>query len=113
MARLKQTPHLTSGYTPAFAAIVRQTHAGMAHFADGPLGAVCADCVFYGAWKQIKNASGEIIDTKRVRGVCEKYRQLTGKLGPTVPDGAAACKYFSRKEDGDQDKNERDEKRGV
>jgi hypothetical protein len=107
MARLKQTPHLTSGYTPAFAAIVRQTHAGMAHFADGPLGAVCADCVFYGAWKRIKNASGEIVDTKRVRGACDKYRQLTGKLGPAVPSDAPACKYFVRKEAGHKE-GERD-----
>ena len=98
MARLKQTLHLTPGYAPAFAAIVRQTHAGQAHFSDGPLGAVCDDCIFYGAWKQIKNANGEIVDTKRVRGACDKYRQLMGKLGRAFPSNAAACKYLVRKE---------------
>jgi hypothetical protein len=80
---------------------------GQAHFANGPFGAVCADCVFYGAWKRIKNASGEIVDTRRVRGACEKYRQLTGKLGAAIPSNAPACKYFVRKEAGHKD-GERD-----
>ena len=104
---LKQTSHLTSGYAPAFATIIRQTHEGQAHFANGFLGATCSDCVFYGAWKQIKNASGEVIGTKRVRDACDKYRQLMGKLGPAVPSNAAACKYFERREAGHKE-GERD-----
>jgi hypothetical protein len=103
MAHLKQTQHLTPGYAPAFAKILHQTHAGQAHFSDGPLSAICNDCVFYGSWKRINNASGEIVDTRRVKGACEKYRQLTGKLGPAFPSNAAACKYFVRKEAGHQD----------
>jgi hypothetical protein len=48
MARLKQTAYLTPGYAPAFAAIVHQTHAGMAYFAHtGPFAATCAECEFY------------------------------------------------------------------
>jgi hypothetical protein len=42
-----------------------------------------------------------------VNGACEKFRELTGKLGPAIPSNAAACKYFSRKkEDENQNQNQ-------
>jgi hypothetical protein len=96
MAHLKQTPHLTQGYRADIAKTMQQTHAGQAHFANGPFGATCKDCIFYGAWKRKYNAAGEIVDTSRVKGACEKFRQLTGKLGPAFPSNARACQYFSR-----------------
>jgi hypothetical protein len=103
MARLAQSSHLTPGFAPDVAKIIQQTHAGQAHFANGPLGATCNDCIFYGAWKRIKSASDEIVSTTRVNGACDKYRQLMGKLGPAVPSNASACKYFERKEVGHQE----------
>ena len=97
MARLRQTQHLTQGYAPDFAKILQQTHAGQAAFASGPLGATCAMCMCYGCWKQIRNAAGEVIDTRHVNGACAKLKELTGKIGPAVPSNAPACRYFFRK----------------
>jgi hypothetical protein len=97
MARQRQTAHLTLGYAPDIAKTMQQTHAGQAHFANGPLGATCAECAHYGCWKQKRNAAGEVVATSRVNGACAKFREFTGKIGPTIPPGAPACKYFSRK----------------
>lgn len=109
MARLisiKQ--HLTPGYALDVAIKIRKSYAGMAYFADtGPFAATCAECVFFGAWKQKRNAASEIIGTARVKGACEKYRQLTGQLGASIPSCASACKYFLRKEE-NGNQNERD-----
>jgi hypothetical protein len=100
MARLKVTPHLTEGHRADIAKAIGKSHAGMAHFADtGPFGATCAMCVHYGCWKQIRNASGEVVQTSRVQEACAKYKELTGKIGPAVPANASACKYFSRKKE--------------
>jgi hypothetical protein len=99
MAHLKQTSHLTQGYRADIAKTMQQTHKGQAHFANGPLGATCAMCIHYGCWKQIRNASGEVVNTSRVQGACAKYKELTGKIGPAVPANASACKYFLRKKE--------------
>ena len=99
MAHLKQTAQLTMGYRADIGKTIQQTHAGQAHFANGPLGATCSMCTHYGCWRQKRNASGDVIGTTRVQNACEKYRQLTGRIVAGVPPNAAACKYFSRKKE--------------
>jgi hypothetical protein len=106
MAHLKQAQFLTPGYAPCAAKILHQTHAGQAHFANGPLGAVCGMCVHYGCWQQQKNAAGDVVNTSRVSGACAKYKELAGKIGPAVPPEAAGCRYFSRKKEG-QNQNQK------
>jgi hypothetical protein len=108
MARLSPTPNLTQGYRADIAQQIHQTHRGQAHFAGtGPFTAKCAECALFNAWKRKRNAAGEIIGTARVSGACEKYRQLTGKLGPVIPSNTAACNYFERKEERNN-QNQRD-----
>ena len=89
-------PHPTSDET--LTQQIRVTHPGMAHWANsGPLGATCGDCVFLGYWRQYRNSSGDVIDTRKQQG-CAKYRQLTGIHGPAVPPSTAACRHFERAE---------------
>jgi hypothetical protein len=95
---IARTPHLTQGHSDVLTYQIRTTHPGQAHFANtGPFGATCGDCVFLGYHQQIHNKSGDTIKTTRHAG-CKKFYQLTGKHGPRVPQHAAACRYFERKE---------------
>lgn len=62
---------------------------GMAHFAGtGPTGKICRGCVF---WQDLTD------DGKWKRDRCEKYRQLTQRVGEKIPAGTKACKYFESK----------------
>lgn len=78
------------------------SYAGMAHFsATGPFGKTCGDCAHYGAaFRQIRNAAGEIVKTQRKPGACGKFQALTGKVGGDIPRHAEACKYFEPREGG-------------
>src|SRR3954451_9751862 len=94
---MKTSSYLTPGYSPELAIQIKRSYPGMAHFAcTGPFGATCGECLFLGYWQQRRNGIGEIVKTERVGG-CEKYKQLTGKLGPVVPPRADACRYFERR----------------
>jgi hypothetical protein len=95
---MKNTPHLTEGYEPTLAMQIKRSRPGMAHFAaTGPFGTTCKECIYLGDWKQTRNASGEIVSTKRWGG-CRKFRELTGKHGDAVPPGTESCRYFLRRE---------------
>jgi hypothetical protein len=97
MGRLRVTPYFT--HAPAEAAQIQRTFAGMAHFANtGPFATYCRDCEFCGAWQQKLNAAGVTIGTARVKGACQKFKKLTGTIGPVVPADTLSCKYFSRGE---------------
>jgi hypothetical protein len=94
---MKTTAHLTS--TDAeFERQVRKTRAGMAHFAGtGPFAATCGECMSWNYWRQIRNASGDLVRTTKSQG-CEKFYELTGKHGPAIPPGTEACRHFERRE---------------
>jgi hypothetical protein len=96
--RLRLTPSLTRGYSDEIERQLAVTYEGMAFFADtGPFGETCGNCSFFGYYKVEHNLAGAVVSSVRVRG-CAKFKQLTGKNGPPIPAGAAACKYFERKE---------------
>ncbi|ANW00661.1 HNH endonuclease [Bradyrhizobium icense] len=88
--------HLTAGPVDTLA---RATHPGMAHFAGtGPALKTCRECAFWnhklydyraknGKWR------GLILPAD-----CNKYRQMTQRVGDKIPDDAAACKYFEQSE---------------
>jgi hypothetical protein len=90
--------HLTEGYTPEAAAQIKKTHVGMASWAAvGPFGATCRECKHYGTWKQTRDAAGNVVKTTFLRGRCDMFRQLVGKIGAVVPASAEACRHFVRK----------------
>lgn len=60
------------------------THRGQAHFADPSIGARCSQCASY------KQRPRERLPR------CEKFAELSGKLGNQFPPTAVACKYFSK-----------------
>ena len=97
---IPRTPRLMPGYGEEAERQHAKTYSGMAHFAaTGPLGRVCKDCRFYGeAYRQIRNAAGEIMKTQRAKTACGKYTEMTGKVGGNIPEHAEACKYFEPKE---------------
>jgi hypothetical protein len=95
---IARTPHLTRGFSDVLEHQIQTTHPGQAHFANtGPFGATCAECIFLGYDRQIRNKNGDILTTIHRAG-CKKFYQLTGNHAPRVP--AAACRYFQRKEGG-------------
>ena len=93
---MKTTAHLTS--TDAeFERQVRKTRVGMAHFAGtGPFTATCGECTRWNYWRQIRNASGDLVRTTKSQG-CAKFYELTGKHGPAIPPGTEACRHFERR----------------
>jgi len=96
---MKNTPHLTQGYDPVLAAQIAKTRPGMAHWAaSGPLGRTCADCDHLGYWRQVQDAAGNIVATKRCRG-CAKFFALTGRHGPVVSKHTEACRHFEPRDD--------------
>lgn len=99
MARLiAVTPNLTRGYSDEFDRQVRNTFEGMAFFSGtGPFGATCGQCIFWSYYRQHRDRAGNSTKTMFRKG-CAKYHALTGKHGAIVPAGAAACKYFERRE---------------
>src|SRR5512138_3619008 len=95
-AAMKTSAHLTS-INPEFERQVARTRPGMAHFAGtGPFAATCGECVSWNYWRQIRNASGDLVRTTKNQG-CEKYFELTGKHGPALPPGTEACRHFERR----------------
>lgn len=65
-------------------ASLSSTVVGMAHFAGtGPVGTNCGGCAFWA-----------IPDGKK-KPICEKYAQLTGSAGKTIPSTCASCRYYS------------------
>jgi hypothetical protein len=57
--------HLTS-INPEFERQVARTRPGMAHFAGtGPFAVTCGDCVSWSYWRQIRNASGDLVRTSK------------------------------------------------
>ena len=96
---MKNTSHLTVGYSPAFAAQVRKTKPGMACWAaGGPFGATCGTCGYFGYWKQIRNKSGDTVGTEYRKGCCGKFFELTDTHGQRVPPHTEACRYKLRDE---------------
>ena len=60
------------------------THKGQAHFADPSIGARCSQCSSY------KQHPRERMPR------CEKFAELSGRIGNQFPPSATACKYFSK-----------------
>jgi len=98
MTTPKTLPY-SRGLTPGYGEIAERQHAktyaGMAFFAaTGPFGKTCGDCVFYGAaYQRIRNASGEIVKTRRKPRSCGKHQDLGGK-GGDIPAHTEACRYY-------------------
>ena len=93
------TGFLTDGHAPEVAKQIRCTHIGQAAWAGGgPSDATCSTCKFYGCWKQVRDAAGDVTKTAFLAGRCDMFRKLVGKIGPAVPSNAPACRYFAPKE---------------
>jgi hypothetical protein len=96
---MKKNAYLTAGYDPVLSAQIAKTKPGMAHWAgSGPFGRTCADCAYFGYWRQVQNAAGNTVATKRYHG-CGKFFALTGRHGPIVPKRTEACRYFQPHDD--------------
>jgi hypothetical protein len=94
---MKTTAHLTS-INPEFERQVAKSRPGMAYFAGtGPFAVSCGDCASWSYWRQIRNASGDLVRTSKSSG-CKKFFELTGRHGPALPPGTEACRYFERRE---------------
>jgi hypothetical protein len=97
---MKNNPPLTAGYHPVLAHQIEKTRAGMASWAaQGPFGAVCSDCVFYGYHQLIRDAAGNAVKTRFRERCCEMFFRLTQRHGPPVPANSEACRHFKRRED--------------
>jgi hypothetical protein len=74
---ITRTSHLTPGHPDALAHQIRTTH--QAHFANtGPFGATCAECIFLGYDRQIRNENGDTVKTvhsRRLQEVLRTHRQ--------------------------------------
>jgi hypothetical protein len=93
---MKNGGHLTQGYEPVLECAISLTCPGMAHFAaTGPFGTRCAECVFFGYWRQLKNAAGDTVGSKFRKNACGKYFELTRQHGPPVPAGTESCRHFT------------------
>jgi len=95
---MQNHPNLTAGYSAEIERQIKQSVAGMAHFAgSGPPSTTCSDCVHYGYLRTGRN--GKIRHRKRA---CGKFPKLTGKHGPDVPPDTPSCRHFEPKApDGD------------
>jgi hypothetical protein len=94
---MRNTLHLTKGYSDIIEHQIRATRPGQAHFADtGPFGTTCGECAFLGYFKIRRTAAGDAIKTKRVQA-CAKFHELTGKHGAVLPVDTPSCRHFERK----------------
>src|SRR5262245_23278724 len=94
---MRQTPHLTRGYSDVLEQQIRTTRRGMAHFANtGPFGATCGECISLGYFQQRRNDLGVVTHTTHRKG-CEKFYRLTGEHGDVLPFNTPAGRYFTRK----------------
>jgi hypothetical protein len=97
-AKVFASRHLTAGYEPELAAMMRATRAGQAHWAGtGPAGETCGQCGHLGYWEQVRNNAGTNVYSRHRAGGCAKFFQLTGKHGAVIPPGAGACRHFEEK----------------
>jgi len=100
MTRLIFSRHLTHSYSDALEQQIRSTHQGQAYFGgSGPFGATCGECIHLGYFRQHRNKAGDTIKSTHASG-CAKFYEFTHKHGPAVPAHAPACRYFERKENG-------------
>ena len=91
-------PYFIDSHAPEMAQQIRRTHVGQASWAGtGPPGETCATCKFYGCWKQVRDAAGNVTKTAHLLDRCDAFQKLTGKIGPAVPPNAQACKHFIHK----------------
>jgi hypothetical protein len=97
MGLIAEQSHLTV-LDPDFEAKRNRTYPGMAHFAGtGPSGQVCRSCLF---WTGCGVDSGYYAKNGKHGGqlkprACARHRALMGgEIGPAIPHGASACKYF-------------------
>jgi hypothetical protein len=67
--------------------LARATVPGQASWAVGPQ--TCRECV---SWSNCGRSSKPGVALKP--RACEKFRQLTGKIGPAIPHNARACRFF-------------------
>jgi len=96
---MKNNSHLTPGYDPILERQIARSVPGQAHFAaSGPFGTTCAECSYYGYWRQRKNAAGDEIKPNFRKTACGKYFQLTKKHGPPFPANTESCRHFVRKD---------------
>jgi|SRR5687767_1103126 hypothetical protein len=87
--------HLTKGHDDALTRKMNSTVPGMAHWAGGgPADAYCLGCRFYGYWKNLRNAAGEIVTSKFRKSACGKFHDLTGKHGADLVGNPSACRHF-------------------
>jgi hypothetical protein len=85
------TRNLTGGYAPTLAEQLRQSLAGMAHFAgSGPAGTVCGGCVFLA---DLSVGRPGRVRRRRHPG-CRKFFQMTGKHGDALPPHTPSCRYY-------------------
>ncbi len=78
--------------------MAKQTPAGCAsHAGGGPVGMQCRDCIHWGANRKRKPTDRRDEPHATGRARCQKYWQIMGKRGPTVPADTESCKHFDRK----------------
>lgn len=66
--------------------LLSRTVVGMAHFAGtGPSGAVCNQCTFW------------LTRSGKKKPICDKYRQMTGDAGKSIPGAQMSCRHFEKK----------------
>jgi hypothetical protein len=54
-------PYFIDSHAPEMAEQIRRTHVGQASWAGtGPPGETCVTCKFYGCWKQVRDAAGNV-----------------------------------------------------
>ena len=86
---MKNSPHLTTGHDPVFARQIEKTRAGMASWAaQGPFGAVCSDCGFYGYHQQIRDAAGNAVKSRFRERCCGMFFRVgSGRSGQQWANG--------------------------
>jgi hypothetical protein len=96
--------HMTQAHPPELVRQIRNTAAGMAHWAGtGPAGKICGNCQHWNFWRHIRNRSGDIVRTEQHKG-CGKYERLTGVKGPQINPQLLACRHFQERAAGSQEK---------
>ena len=78
------TPHLTESHDAVMTGYIKNSHAGMAHWAgSGPEGKYCSDCQF------MKKAT-----KKSAKGICTEFKRMSGTKGKRFPVTARACRFY-------------------
>jgi len=107
---MRTTLHMIEAHPPELVQQIRNTAAGMAHWAGtGPAGKICGECRFWTYWRQIHNRSGDTVRTEQHKG-CGKYEALTGVKGPQINPQLFACRHFQARATGSREGNRGDER---